>query len=264
MKHSLTSCLVIASLLGLSTACQGPSEAEKIIDKAITEHGGEQYQHAVISFKFRDRYYRATIDQGRFVYESVFEDSLGHDIHDTLSNKGFARTLEGKKQELSTKDSAAYANSLNSVIYFALLPHFLDDPAAHKELVGADTIQGEPYYEISVTFEEDQGGKDFQDEFMYWIHQEHYTMDYLAYSYHTEGGGTRFREAFNTRGVNGIRFADYINYESTVADFDLQDYDSLFEAGQVKEFSRIILEDVTVENISDDGNPPAATAMYQP
>lgn len=230
-------------------SCNGPSEAEQIVQKAIHKHGGDQYTHATISFKFRDRHYRATLNQGEFVYESIFQDTTGNNVHDTLSNEGYTRIVNGQQQALSEKDSIAYANSLNSVIYFALLPYFLKDPAANKELLGTDTVKGAPYYEIKVTFEKEKGGEDFQDEFIYWIHQDNFTMDYLAYRYYTGKGGTRFREAYNTRNVNGIRFADYINYESTVEDFELQDYDSLFEAGQVKEFSRINLENIEVENI---------------
>ncbi len=236
-------------LLLMVSSCQGPSEAEQIVKKSVNAHGGDQYAHAAIGFKFRDRQYQAMLNQGRFLYESTFQDSTGNNVHDSLSNKGYTRIVNGQQQSLSEKDSIAFANSLNSVIYFALLPYFLNDPAANKELLGTDTIKGLPYYEIKVTFAEKKGGKDFQDEYVYWIQHDTFTMDYFAYSYHTEGGGTRFREAYNTRGVDGIRFADYINYEATVKEFALQDYDSLFEAGQVKEFSSIKLEQVTVENI---------------
>lgn len=249
MKYQNIFLLIITCLSTILHACQGPSEAEEIVKKAINEHGGDQYTHAVISFKFRDRHYRATLNQGKFLYESTFQDSTGNHVHDQLSNDGYTRVVNDQKQDLSERDSTAYASSLNSVIYFALLPYFLNDAAANKELLGTDTVKGSPYYEIKVTFEKEKGGEDFQDEFVYWIHQNDFTMDYLAYRYHTEGGGTRFREAYNTRGVNGIRFADYINYESTVEDFALQDYDSLFETGQVKEFSRINLENIEVENI---------------
>ena len=50
-----------------------------------------------------------------------------------------------------------------------------------KEEVGEDEVEGETYYEVKVTFREEGGGTDFEDEFLYWIHKENFTVDYLAY-----------------------------------------------------------------------------------
>lgn len=229
-------------------SCDTRSDVEEIVDKAITTHGGEQYKHAKIAFDFRKRHYEIMLNHGQFVYESVFSDSTGK-VHNKLSNDGFVRKINNQEVQLSEEDQGKYANSLNAVVYFALLPYFLNDPGANKKLIGEDTIKGEPYYEIKVTFDQQGGGKDYEDEFVYWIHQQDYTMDYLAYRFHVDGGGTRFREAYHTRGVNGIRFADYINYESTVKNFKLEDYDQLFEEGKIKELSRIQLKNIEVENI---------------
>lgn len=230
------------------TSCEVNREGEEIIDRAITAHGGSQYQHAKISFDFRKKHYEVIMDHGHFTYESILTDSTGK-VHDMLNNEEFVRKINNKEVELNEEDQNKYANSLNSVVYFALLPNFLSDPAAKKKLIGEANVKGKPYYKVKVTFKKEGGGEDFDDVFVYWIHQEDYTMDYLAYEFHVDGGGTRFREAYNVRGVNGIRFADYINYESTVKDFDLEDYDQLYEEGKVKKLSRIILKNVEVENI---------------
>ncbi len=87
-----------------------------------------------------------------------------------------------------------YSNSVNSVAYFALLPFRLNDAAVNKRYIGTSEIKGEPYFEIEVTFQQKGGGKDHDDVFIYWIHQQHFTMDYLAYSFIVDGGGTRFRK----------------------------------------------------------------------
>ena len=97
-----------------------------------------------------------------------------------------------------------------------------------------------------MTFKQEGGGDDFDDEYIYWIHRNRHTVDYLAYSFEVNGGGTRFREAYNVRTVEGIRFADYVNYESTTSDFALENYDQLFEVGKVKELSRIETENIEV------------------
>lgn len=236
----------------LLTSCEVNREAEEIIDRAITAHGGEQYNRARISFDFRERHYEIILDQGRFMYESVWTDSAGNAYHDILDNEGFVRKVNDEEVELSEEDQQKYTNSLNSVVYFALLPKFLNDPAVNKKLIGEAKVKGKPYYKIKVTFDKKGGGSDHEDVFVYWIHQEAYTMDYLAYEFHVNEGGTRFREAYNVRGVNGIRFADYINYESTVEDFKLKDYDQLYEEDKVKELSRIELRNIKVEDLIPD------------
>lgn len=243
MKIRLLTGLLPALLM---LACDTQPDAQEIVDRSIAAHGGEQLDQSQLSFDFRERHFEVMMDHGRFQYESFFEDSIGNQLHDELTNEGFTREVNGEQLTLSEEDNTKYMNSLNSVVYFALLPYFLNDPAANKELLGTTSIKGEPYYEVKVTFDQQGGGTDYEDEFIYWIHQNDYTMDYLAYSFHVNDGGTRFREAYNVRDFNGIRLADYINYESTKEDFALQDYEQLFEEGKVKELSRIDLENVEV------------------
>ncbi len=139
-----------------------------------------------------------------------------------------------------------YSNSINSVHYFAQLPYGLNAPAAQKELVGETIIKGEPYFEITVKFTKEGGGEDYEDRFIYWIHMENYTVDYLAYSYTTDDGGMRFREAYNVREVSGIRFVDYNNYKPGSLDVALTDLDDLFEKGELILLSKIETESVGV------------------
>jgi hypothetical protein len=230
----------------LLSGCQPEPDAQQIIDKAIAVHGGDQLQQADISFNFRKKHLELKLERGKYHYQSKVRDSVGL-VHDQMDNENFVRKIDNEVVSLDEEKALAYRNTLNSIVYFALLPYFLNDPAVNKELLGRTSIRGEPYYEIKVTFDREGGGTDFEDVYIYWIHREDFTMDYLAYSFHVNGGGTRFREAYNVRESGGVRFADYINYEATAEDFALQDYEQLFEKGQVKEISRIELEDVSVE-----------------
>ena len=65
------------------------------------------------------------------------------------------------------------------------------------------------------------GGEDFQDEYRYWIDPESGHIDYLAYNYHTDGGGTRFRKAKNRRKKEGFVFQDYINFKPEKKNYSL-------------------------------------------
>ena len=71
-------------------------------------------------------------------------------------------------------------------------------------------------------------------------------MDYMAYLYHTDGGGLRFREAINQRRVEGVLVQDYINYKPADESIDINTIDELFEAGELEELSRIINEQVQI------------------
>ena len=229
------------------TTDRTPSKAQQIIDQAIVAHGAAKVANSRIEFDFRGRHYVSNREGGVFTYERIFTDtSSGEKIRDVLNNNGFFREVDGRRVDLSARDSAAYANSVNSVIYFALLPYYLNDPAVEKEYLGETTIKGESYHEVKITFRQEGGGKDFQDEFIYWIHRERHTMDYLAYNYDTDETGARFREAYNIRTVGGIRFADYINYKPKEETMKVATFDDLYGQNQLEELSRIELENVEV------------------
>lgn len=231
-------------LIFLAT-CQMEPDSDSIIEKAIAVHGGDELKEVKLSFDFRDIHYVINHQDGRFQYERIFSDS-NRNIHDILTNDGFIRIVDADTAEVSTEFQKKYSNSINSVAYFALLPYGLDGGPVNRSLLGTTTIKGLPYYEILVTFDEEGGGEDFEDIFVYWINQQSYTMDYLAYAYHTEGGGTRFRESINPREIGEIRFQDYVNYDYKGDTSDLHTYETLFAENKLEELSRINLENIKV------------------
>ena len=235
-------------ILILGSACKGdktPLTAQQIIDKAIAVKCNGNCDKAIICFSFRDKQYASKYDNSEYSLERSFNDSLGK-IHDVLSNQGFVRTLNEVKVNIPDSMAVRYGQSVNSVHYFAQLPFGLNVPAVIKELLGTSTVKNEPYYKVGVTFKQEGGGVDFEDEFVYWIHKENFSLDYLAYSYIVDGGGVRFREAYNFRTVEGIKFADYNNYKPQDETVALTQLDSLFEIGKLKLLSKIETENVEV------------------
>ena len=87
---------------------------------------------------------------------------------------------------------------------------------------------------------------DFDDSFVYWINKETYLIEYLAYSYSTDGGGKRFRVMINPRDVNRLKIVDYINYEPKDLDVPIEEYNRYYEEGGLHELSRIENENVKV------------------
>ncbi|CAN5128759.1 hypothetical protein BH23BAC1_BH23BAC1_30030 [soil metagenome] len=228
-------------------SCTSPNnKAQDIIDQTISEYGGSSYENVQIDFDFRDRHYTAIQENGRFTYSREFQDSLGQKVVDVLDNNGFSRSINGQKVNVDEGWQERYSESINGVIYFALLPSPLNDPAVIKNYLGEVNVKGEPYHKIEVTFREEGGGKEFRDTFIYWIHQENSTMDYFAYDFETDGGGSRFREAKNARREGGIVFQDYYNYKPAVDGVPLAKYDSLLMEGKLEKLSEINLERVQV------------------
>lgn len=246
MKHLLF-CLAFL-LIAMSCKQEQSFSAQVIVDNAIEVSGGEKIKNSTISFDFRDIHYKALRKNGIFQYERIFNDSLGQ-IRDVLSNDGFKRYVNEKKVTVIDSMAAKYARSVNSVHYFIVLPFGLNDAAVNKELLGEVTIKNRTYYKIKVTFSQEGGGDDYEDVFVYWIGKKDFKVDYLAYSYldSPTDFGMRFREAYNERYVNGLRFVDYKNYKPEDDRTNLLSLDSLFDAGKLKLLSKIENENIVVE-----------------
>ena len=194
------------------------SKAQQIIAEAIEAHGGGKYKQAEIEFDFRNKHYKYLQNGGAYQYERIFKDTSDQKVRDVLTNDSFIREIADETVDVSEEWKGKYSNSVNSVMYFLMLPFRLEDSAVNASYVGESKIKGEPYYKVKVTFGQEGGGKDYQDIFMYWFHQDKKTMDYLAYSYDVDGGGVRFREAINKREVEGLLFQDYNNFKANLED----------------------------------------------
>lgn len=222
--------------------------ANEIINKSIKVSGGEKFDNSIIEFDFRDKHYIASRKGGVFNLVRTFSDSTKL-IRDYLSNTGFRRFINNKRIIVPDSMVSRYSSSVNSVHYFSVLPYGLNNEAVNKELLGERSINGTKYYEIKVTFDQEGGGEDFEDVFMYWVNKETFKVDYLAYSYREEGEGLgfRLREAFNERYVNDLRFVDYNNYKPKKKGVKLSGLDNLFENGELELLSKIELKNIIVD-----------------
>ncbi len=245
MKTSLSLFL----LLFLLISCQENKDpsAQEIVDLAIASAGGDVIDNASIHFKFRDYYYRARRENGLRTFERCTDEACLMQ-QDILKPDGeFMRFRESVKTPVADSMKTLYSNSVNSVHYFSVLPYGLNDAAVTKTYVDKVEVKGKTYHRIKVTFAEEGGGTDYDDNYLYWIDTNDYSVDYLAYNYQVNEGGTRFREAYNERVVNGVRFVDYNNYKPAAQFPPLTDLDSLFVKNELKLLSKIELENLEVE-----------------
>lgn len=220
------------------------TDPQKIIDKAIASSGGDKYLNTTIEFDFRERHYLAKRNGGVFSYERITTDSV-NTTHDFLSNDGFRREINGVRVDVVDSMKTRYSASVNSVLYFALLPYGLNDASVQKKFLGETQLEGKNQYVVEVTFTQD-GGEDHEDVFIYWINKKEFTIDYMAYSFaENDGEGYRFRKAYNPRRINGILFFDYINYKPT-GEAKLTDLEELFRRNELEELSKIELLNIQV------------------
>jgi len=242
MKNSLFFFII----LFLFSCSSDSGRAQKIVDKMIEYAGGDKYLQSTIEFDFRDIHYIGNRNGGKFSYERIITDSMKV-IHDVLNNEGFTRRINNEPIILVDSMAAKYARSVNSVLYFTLLPYGLNDPAVIKEYRGVRKVKNQEYYLVKIMFEEEQGGEDFQDVFLYWVNTKNYSVDYFAYSYLTDGGGKRFREKIGEEVVEGIRFSQYNNYKTKEGEkSELENFDGLYESGSLQLLSVIENKNIKV------------------
>jgi uncharacterized protein DUF6503 len=244
MKKKIFTLLVIFAVLSCKKDAQ--PIAQDIVDAAIEAVGGHIIAASTISFDFRDLHYKAIRNNGEFQLEREFTVSINV-IKDVYTNNNFTRFINNEAVILNDTMAVKYTNSVNSVHYFMVLPYGLNDPAVTKTYLDKVSIKGTEYHKIKVTFKQEGGGEDFEDVFVYWINTENNKTEYIAYSYLTDGGGMRFREAYNERYINGIRFVDYNNYKPINKKADLFKLDSLFENNELKLLSKIETKNIVVQ-----------------
>lgn len=219
-------------------------DAQKIVDASIEASGGDLYHKQDIAFTFREREYRKYKALGKPILMRITQTDTTR-IEDILSGSLFERKIDGVVQELADSTRLTLAEAVNSVHYFAYLPQGLNDAAVNKTYLGKKTLGGAEYHKIQVTFDQEGGGTDFEDVFVYWFDSKTHLMEFLAYEYHTNGGGKRFRQAFNQRTVGGIRFADYRNYKYE-GPLEVSALDSVFLRDELELLSLIELRGLEV------------------
>lgn len=242
MKIASLVTLLLFALGTCNKESRTPTKGEQIIIDAVDAHGGERYFSAHFQFDFRNTRFTFENDKENFQYTRTFQKD-GKEYYDRMNNLEFVRQIDGKESILDEKKIDQAKESINSVIYFATLPYKLLDKAVHKKFIGEASIKGKDYKVIKVTFDQEGGGKDYDDTYHYWINKENNVVDYLAYNYQVNKGGVRFRVAYNPRIVGGILFQDYINYKAEVGT-PLIELPKLWEEGKLKELSKIETENI--------------------
>lgn len=246
--------LVLAGCGPVASGPTGDADAVALVRAAREAHGSDRLDGRTLHFTFRGNAFSTWTDGGRFRHTRTSRDSLGRETVVTVDNDGVTRTVAG--QDAPFADDAerlAAAESVGSVVYFVRLPAPLTDPAVRVRSLGRDSVDGAPYDALEVTFAQEGGGRDWQDRYVYWLHPERRTVDYLAYSYRESPGDTaraatghRFRRAIGVQTVDGLRVQDYENLSADSL-ARLEDYPAAWAAGRTFRVSDVRTENVRLE-----------------
>ena len=237
--------IILLFLILVSCSNSSHISTSQIINKSIKAHGWDQDDFSIV-FDFRDYQYELKRKNKFYSFQRTTKKE-GNAVKDLMSSKKkLKRFINNKSVELSDSMTNVFSNSLNSVMYFFQLPRPLKDQAVITKYLGLAKIFNEKYWTIKVTFKENGGGKDYKDEFRYWININNGEIDYLAYNYLTEGGGTRFRQAVNKQSKKGFIFQDYINFKPKVKFISLDSLPIFFESGNLIKVSNIKNKNIRV------------------
>lgn len=242
--------IIIPLMLVFAIGCKQEPKKEltvqEIVDNSISDSGGKRFNDHKVTFDFRDKSYISENMDSQRIFKRI-SDLDSTIITDVKRGDEFERYMNDSLVMVHDTMAVKYANSINSVHYFVRLPYGLNDGAVNKELLGTETIDNKQYYKVKVTFDQQGGGDDFEDTYLYWFDTELFKPDYLAYDFHVNGGGQRFRKAYNERYVNGIRFVDYENYKPKNKGSDILEIGHLYNEGELELLSKIELKNITVE-----------------
>jgi len=243
VRMILASCLLF---LALAACRQGVETPEQVVRASIERHGGDVFNQVAIRWDFREVPFEVHLDRGRFRYQRTVEDPTGRPVVQVMENEGTWIEIDGARQEVDADEARRIETAVNSVVYFGFLPFRLEDDAVRLADLGVSELDGRSYRKIEVTFEQEGGGRDWQDRFIYWFREGDWTLDYLAYDEAVDPPVSRFRRAINRREVGGIIVQDYENYTALEALADIADYDRVFEEGGVRLVSMVEFDDPQV------------------
>jgi len=250
MKYLVLAVLALAACDAPAPGPQGDAEALALLDRARIHHGSAALDDATLRFSFRGTPFVAVRDHGRFRYSRTITDSLGRTVEEVVDNDGAHRFVDGAEVGLDAAEAGRLTTAVNSVVYFALLPAPLADPAVRARLLTPDRVGGQDYDRVEVTFAQDGGGADFQDRYVYWLRQGDGQIGHYAYTFDVTPGdtaraatGTRFRVPIGEQRVGGVLVQNWRNLSADSLS-DLTAYGDLYDEGRTFVVSEVVLDSV--------------------
>ena len=147
-------------------------------------------------------------------------------------------------QEPGTYSQRVLNTKVDGFVYAFSLPFVLDQNAVRLSRDADVVIRRKNYHVLHATFAQTDDGHD--DEFYLYIDPETFLVEFYAMRYYYAGNNNLFRRLYNSRVVNGLRFADYYSFAATDSDIPLGDLYKYYTVPQLREIQHIQYTDIEV------------------
>lgn len=248
-------------------AVQSP-DPDALVRRAMDAHGSAVLDHAVVEYELFGTRLRVMHDGGVFRYEHIHgPDDPEGPKREIFDNDGVTVEVDGVRRPAGDEERGGIMMNLNGGRYMTLLPHRLDDPQARTSYLGATTIEGEPYHEVEVTFDEEAGhGSD--DHFVFWIHRDTHTIDYRAVDFTLPGSGRRiqqFNVAVSPRRISGVLFTDWKQYgPHPDVGRQIEEFDDAWQADKLQETAPFEPREIQIRLLGGSDGPLTSEAREDP
>lgn len=240
--------LLILLLLGF-TACEKetPLTAKDILATSINKSGGEQFLYSQIKFHAADLdYYMER--KGHIANFTVERKSDSITYKATYEN-GYTNYYINDSIQQETPLTRRFINSnLEGFLYFVSFPHVLKQNAVILNRNADIEINKKSHYVLHVSFTKVEGEPD--NEFYLYIDKETYLINYTAEKYANTGNLPMFKRYYNSRMIEGIRFADYYSFRSNEEGAALENLVEQFKSYNLKDLRNIEFTDIEVTHLT--------------
>ncbi len=239
---------LLVGVASLPYASVQPTARVPIVERSISYHGGERYEHSQTDLRMCSKSgcydVQARVEGGLYRYD-VTGTVSGRTRRVQSSNDHVEMWVDGKATPIPSDRVSAVRDWAMARVYFCFLPFRLDDPSVHQEDLGLESWRGRALHKVKVTFAAGSS-TDAEDEYLYWFDPETGRLEQLAYSFAGRPGGLRFRRATNYRRIGDILFFDQLNFGIEGDHYSVDQIDPTF-IQQMDHVSTVELFDIKVE-----------------
>lgn len=246
-KYSFRWILGLLCVFAFISCAEKPTlTAEQILSKSIEATGGKKFYNSTIRFEADNLHY--TLERKNHITNFTAERLKENDSMKAVYNNGqISYYLNGVYQEPGTYSQRILNTKVDGFVYAFSLPFVLDQNAVRLSRDPDVTIRRQNYHVLHATFAKTEDGHD--DEFYLYIHPETFLVEFYAMRYYYAGGKNLFRRLYNSRMVDGLRFADYYSFTATESDIPLGDLYKYYSVPQLREVQHVQYTNIEVTYI---------------
>jgi len=221
-------------------------DGHTILKECIKHHGGLLFNSSEISLKVKDVNYKMINYEHKVKYtmEKLFKDGL----HVVTYDRGQVQYFKDDTlREGSSYNNLIVNARLEKFLYALSIPFNLTFNGTKARRLEDVKIRSKNYYTILITFTKLEGIP--ENQFILYIDQSNYQMEFLALDYNLLGGPISFRKFINPRRIHDVLFQDFISFTSS-NESKLKDLYKEYNSATLKSNKPTLLKEISFSSIS--------------